>query len=237
MMMVLNYGRMASALSNLGWVAQNEVFFSVPLTGEWNEDGKTIRESAVVAPFIFVDDQSSIAIDREVYVLGGAPLVEWGGLPWLAWPYFFSDSNVAVTEGREVLGLPTAFARISKGTDTWLEGAGATTDRQLLTVSATDFPAAGVGQQAIEQRLIEINRSDEPFAESGSNLLKEFKESSLAKYQQRGIEIDNLSLKEFRDEEDPGRPCYQGLIGFRSPMKRGLRLADAKLLAYCQSAR
>lgn len=147
---------------------------------------------------------------NEVSILN---IVEFDTVPFLNWLYAFSDSPLAVIKGREVLGLPTAYAKITQGVDPWLEPSGAGLDRQLMTLSTMDYPAAGVGQQALEQRLIEVNRSDEPFAQKRSSLLERFKKD-FAKYQKRGVKLQNLTLKEFRDEERPEKPCYQALVHF-----------------------
>jgi hypothetical protein len=68
---LLNYGRMSYATetaAHYGWVAQNEIYFGVPLdwgrleNGRWRPLG-----SGMVAPFIFVDQGWSIEVGREVY--------------------------------------------------------------------------------------------------------------------------------------------------------------------------
>lgn len=68
MLAAINYGRMGAEASNLGWVSQNEVVFGVPLTRSRVVDGKEVFEDwATVSPFIYVDEQSSLATGREVY--------------------------------------------------------------------------------------------------------------------------------------------------------------------------
>ena len=70
-LMVLNYGNMSAAsvtAQNVGWVAQHEVTFTVPLQWWREEDGKLVfKDWACVSPFIFVDDQMSLTTGREVY--------------------------------------------------------------------------------------------------------------------------------------------------------------------------
>lgn len=77
-LMVLHYGKMGSGTSsrarNLGWVAQNEVAFTVPLEcwkkkrGINSSDEELVfQDWAGVSPFIYVDDQVSMTTGREVY--------------------------------------------------------------------------------------------------------------------------------------------------------------------------
>jgi hypothetical protein len=68
MLTIVNYGRMSVEAGNLGWTSQNEVLFGVPL--EWYEphEGRWVfRDLAQVAPFIFVDNEASQVVGREVY--------------------------------------------------------------------------------------------------------------------------------------------------------------------------
>jgi len=70
-LMVLNYGSMSAAsveAQNVGWVAQHEVTFTVPLQRWREENGKLVfKDWACVSPFIYVDDQISLNTGREVY--------------------------------------------------------------------------------------------------------------------------------------------------------------------------
>lgn len=68
---LLNYGRMSystETAAHYGWVSQNEVYFGVPLDyGRMDHGRWTPLGSAVVTPFIFVDQPWSIEVGREVY--------------------------------------------------------------------------------------------------------------------------------------------------------------------------
>ena len=75
-MMVLDYGRMSSAQSkgarNIGWVGQHEVTFTVPLEIWRRQDhdrSAPLRfdDWGMVSPYIYVDDNTSLSIGREVY--------------------------------------------------------------------------------------------------------------------------------------------------------------------------
>jgi hypothetical protein len=83
-LMVLDYGRMASEVANMGWVSQREVAFTVPL--QWIDPKRGMRfvDYAAVSPFIYVDDETSLSTGRQVY---GWPKVKvWADQqvnPWL----------------------------------------------------------------------------------------------------------------------------------------------------------
>jgi hypothetical protein len=66
---MINYGKMATESENLGWIAQNEILFSVPL--EWykvDKDGRLLfHDWAMICPFIFVDNDMSLTTGREAY--------------------------------------------------------------------------------------------------------------------------------------------------------------------------
>ncbi len=70
-LMVLNYGSMSPttvAAQNLGWVSQHEVAFTIPLEWWRRVDGRLkFQDWACVSPYIFVDDEMSLATGREVY--------------------------------------------------------------------------------------------------------------------------------------------------------------------------
>ena len=70
-LMVLNYGSMSGSsveAQNLGWVAQHEVTFTVLLQRWREENGAPVfKDWAMVSPFIYVDDPSSLTAGREIY--------------------------------------------------------------------------------------------------------------------------------------------------------------------------
>ncbi|MFQ5526096.1 MAG: hypothetical protein ACE5GX_07505 [Thermoanaerobaculia bacterium] len=184
-LVVTSCGEMSAAENDIGWWAQNEV--------------SLVFGIRLTVPFEIEDDKA-----------------ESVSLHWICWPYMFADSTIAVTEGREVLGLPSAYANISKGVDPWLEPDRPLDKRHLLTVSTMDYPSIGYGQQAREHPLLEIARR-EPAEEhpcSSSAALDRFKNEFFEQGSAQSLRLFNLSLKEFRDEEQPGRPCYQSLVAF-----------------------
>jgi hypothetical protein len=66
--MVLDYGQVAEAVARIGWFAQTEVFFMIPV--EWYKliDGKWVFNNwAVITPYVFVNDEFSVPLGRTVY--------------------------------------------------------------------------------------------------------------------------------------------------------------------------
>ena len=135
---------------------------------------------------------------------------------FLYWPFVFSNAPMAVTEGREVLGLPTTLATIRHGADPWLDLRGPVAKRRVLEVDAFDFDGGAMGS---DMRLLEIDhdwRNGDPRQPSAIEDLRHVEAF------RAGLRFPNLSLKEFRDEEDANRPCYQSLVVF----ERSLSPAD-----------
>ena len=65
---IVNYGRMAPGAGNLGWTAQNEVLFAVPIEWYALKDGEYVfQDVAQVTPFIWVDNEGSQIGGREVF--------------------------------------------------------------------------------------------------------------------------------------------------------------------------
>jgi len=65
---ILDYGEISEVVSSIGWMAQVEVFFCVPL--EWYKlvDGTWhFHDIAVITPFIYVNDDISVPMGRTVY--------------------------------------------------------------------------------------------------------------------------------------------------------------------------
>lgn len=67
-LIIVNYGRMETKALSYGWVAQNEVAFTVPLESYRYVNGRYVFLGyCVSAPFIYVDSDSSLHTGREVY--------------------------------------------------------------------------------------------------------------------------------------------------------------------------
>jgi hypothetical protein len=99
---MINYGKMATESANLGWIAQNEILFCIPL--EWykvDADGRRVfHDWAMTCPFIFVDNDASLTTGREVY--GWSKVRGW--LDWVAtsWTHDPREDLVLMSMATEV---------------------------------------------------------------------------------------------------------------------------------------
>ena len=65
---LINYGRMSAVAANLGWLAQREIAFSIPLEWYKRVGGQYVfHDWAYLSPFIYVDSNLSMTTGREVY--------------------------------------------------------------------------------------------------------------------------------------------------------------------------
>src|SRR5215472_9937127 len=67
-MMILDYGQVAEAVARIGWFAQTEVFFMIPLEWYKLEGGRwAFHDWAVITPYVFVNDDFSVPLGRTVF--------------------------------------------------------------------------------------------------------------------------------------------------------------------------
>jgi hypothetical protein len=67
-LMMIDYGKLAAQTKNVGWVAQREVMFIIPLEHYRVVDGRWVFvDWALATPFIFVDDYFALVLGRQVY--------------------------------------------------------------------------------------------------------------------------------------------------------------------------
>jgi hypothetical protein len=67
-MSLINYGKMSVDAANMGWIAQREILFCIPLEWYVLVGGKYVFKGwAFVSPFIYVDNELSMATGRNVY--------------------------------------------------------------------------------------------------------------------------------------------------------------------------
>ncbi len=67
-LMVLDYGKLAAPVANVGWLSQYEIMFAVPV--EWYKvrDGKwEFQNWTWLTPFIYVDSELSLLLGRQTY--------------------------------------------------------------------------------------------------------------------------------------------------------------------------
>ena len=279
-LMMLDYGSMSPAsvqAQNVGWVAQHEVAFAVPLERWRREQGQLVFKGwACVCPFIFVDDEMSLTTGREVYgwpkVAGqvDAEMPLWadrvqsttrmfsfstnlfpkvyagdaesmqlllqvdcdaspsysGIPPDPANPWF--PLSAAATAMRSSLSLMGSAADMLLG----LRVRGFRTHRNVASLRAMAGHAGSfLGQMlsgAIRPGLGRgVNAANAANVASGANFFPAGVPAT------PGLAFQNITLKQFRDAQEPERACYKALVSSTMGVERlngsGL-LGDINLL-------
>ena len=216
-LVVLDYGRMASEATNLGWISQQEIFFAVPLE-EWRRDsgGRWVfRRWVLNTPFIFVDNSTSITVGREVY---GWPKVMGRLLKarakWLKNP---NDATRLLRLDVEGFGDQTSGTARLLDIDQRLN--------QNMSLLPLDFQAVnplnrlsrwlGVSLSAGLDMAEFLVRS--PFAGFGPDDPEADREVLSGSLRQLfwfllGPEVPVVTLKQFPDARDPSQVCYESLV-------------------------
>ena len=66
-LLLLDYGKLAAQVTNLGCFSQREALFAIPLEWyKWDGERLVFHDWATVSPFIYVDDPISMAVGRTV---------------------------------------------------------------------------------------------------------------------------------------------------------------------------
>lgn len=154
--------------------------------------------------------------------------------------FSYANRAAAAISASEVSGIPTLPALLASPADRWMDHAGPSpkTPQPLLTVLAEVLPALGYGQKAERQPVIEIVQgSTTPLAPTSSFLLNEsFPHLMQQEYERKmstaealrvelemaralalgpvalKASLDILTLKQFRDAQDPIAACYQSVV-------------------------
>lgn len=239
----LHYGKMSAEVANLGWVSQHEVAFLIPLEWSREENGKLVfQDWATVAPFIFVDNDWSLAGGREVY---GWPKVKaWltpETNPWMSTPR--SEENL--------LTLSTmVFPEIYQGERQQPRVLVEIDHEPPLSVSQLppdlenpfnpllSLPQAILSSLSMLGNLAETITSLPVFGyaphwnvQSLGDMLGKF--LSYLNPWSSNLSVNNITLKQFRDAEDPTAVCYQAILNSQICLRRyhnGGLLGDANLL-------
>ncbi|NKB99460.1 MAG: hypothetical protein GKR90_13325 [Pseudomonadales bacterium] len=245
--LALDYGSMSPesiGMQNMGWVAQHEMLFMVPLQRWREENGKLVfKDWACVSPFIFVDDAMSQRTGREVYgwpkVLGEITpdVPAWVSDPRAATRLFTMSVKVFPKSyaGEQQLGRP--LVSVDLAPPARLSELPINTANPLgLFSSINQFGTSAVqlGTSALDILLglrLRGNRTNR----TADNMLRMFGDiASKAALslpdvpwwptEQRGgvggnkqaLSIEQITLKQFRDVANPRTACYQALVS--SPM-------------------
>lgn len=256
---ILNYGRMATESENLGWIAQHEVLFSVPV--EWyrvDAAGNLVfHDWAYVCPFIFVDNDQSLGVGREVY--GWSKVRAWLQPGVNAWtndprkprrllrlatelfPKLYEGNN---QESRVLIEIvqeaPPSFFRspfsIDDPYDPWWSVSRNLRRSASAAYGAMQF-ASGIplfgydGARNIDDlarmygRLMEGMRGVMPTLGPRHDTLENVKNRRPGN--PASPCMNNLTLKQFRDAQNPDTACYQALVNSRISIEN---LTDGGLL-------
>ena len=228
---VLNYEKIAelSRASSVGWFAQVEMFFAVPLmwykviNGNW-----VFHDFAVITPFVYVNDSLSIPMGRGAYGFPKA-LVNLQANPsrWTynpVAPLTVARAKTAVFprlyEGKKLeqrpfleveiepsplssLRLPpqasSPLAPWTVATNLGNAMGNMTHTASWLAQAQRVFPGPAVGDPAMWPAMVD-------------RLLRTFEPGA------PGFVLNSLNLKQFRASEDPAAACYQSLTNGRMTM-------------------
>lgn len=241
LLMIVNYGRMSVDAGNLGWTSQNELLFSIPLEWYRKIDGKMVfQDTATIAPYIFVDSESSQSAGREV--LGWPKVQGWFTRDIDSWArhprnrrevltlttrvfenLYEDETNVA----KELLVVeedpaPT-FSEFPPDTNNPLNPllsipraitGWANLAGQTMSMMAR-LPINGYSEidRSVLTRLPDMLRSQQAFGQS--------------------MQGNTINLKQMRDAGRPGVACYQAITNARmevTQFHRGGMLGDIALL-------
>ncbi|HEY4575289.1 MAG TPA: hypothetical protein VIJ26_15030, partial [Thermoanaerobaculia bacterium] len=215
---VLDYGHMALEAENLGWVAQHEIYFGIPVEKWRLHRGRMIFEGWLLnAPFIFVDNAASLTTGREVYgwnktLVSLRPRLQG----WLQDPRkpirFLTVSTLGYgTRDAEKVRLlevkqrwsqnpsfaPADVAKVDPFRGISQFASGATLVAGNLISLLLRPPLAGFAPRG-------GYRKDEP------QVLLEGLSQLCGFLTSPGVDV--ITLKQFRDAADTGEICYQALV-------------------------
>ena len=226
-LMVLDYGQIAEAAARVGWIAQIEVFFMIPV--EWYKwvGGKwEFHDWAVITPYVFVDDDYSVPLGRTVY---GFPkvLAKVNKMP-SAWVKNATAPVTLVSLSTNV--FPQAYVGTNMETRTFLE-----IERDTASGMQIPFnPAGGMMPWTIASNLAQGFAG---FSRDASRLAQSMRISSvnptdpgvfsamLARMAPwfrpggAGFVQNSINLKQFRRSNKPDQICYQSLTNGCMEMK------------------
>jgi hypothetical protein len=230
-LLVVDYGHMSVDAENLGWLSQHEVVFAVPLAWYKQEGEKTVFKGwAGTSPFIFVDNELSMATGREVYgwpkaIAQFAPQVS----SWLKDPIspdelmtvrtrLFSDPYKANRVEQQVL------FRIEQDRIQRVAKLPLGSDNPLLPWNSIPKVIQGVtsllGDYVDTISYMELLRGQPKtgvlrYLKKGWQLRDVFKQ-----LEQHDNKLNVIQLKQFRDAARPQLACYQAITQSQLKVER-----------------
>ncbi|OJT16294.1 hypothetical protein BO221_50700 [Archangium sp. Cb G35] len=242
-LMVVDYGSMSAEATNLGWVSQREMFFNIPL--EWyrlGRNGLSLHSWASVAPIIFVDQEISMSIGREVY--GWPKSLATLGQKESDWVRHPLSSTPVVSISTGV--LDKAYAGKSYEDRVFLEVENEIAESQIrFDEESPLLPWVGIPHliQNFVAMLGDASRIFrrqflDPFppGRAPSPYLQEALRLAVPPYSgdMPNIYLNNVNLKQFRSASNPELACYKALVNYQLRVQRLKRvglLGDTRVLA------
>jgi len=256
---VINYGKMSTETENLGWIAQHEVLFSVPV--EWYKVGESgelvFHDWAYVCPFIFVDNDRSLGVGREVY--GWTKVRGWirhDASTWTVDPreprrllsldaelfpdLYAGESQEPRTLIDVVQDAPINLFRNPLGTDDpgnpwWSASRNLRRTASVMNDAFQFMSGIPIFGYSGKRHAGTAVRMAERLARNAMNGLSwlqagnDTREAAIARNDENPASpyMNNLTLKQFRDAEEPDIVCYQALVNSRITIER---IGDSGLL-------
>lgn len=244
LLMIIDYGKMAATATNMGWVSQREIMFSVPLLWYRVIDGRWVfRDWATATPFIYVDDELSMTLGRTAY--GWPKTLAWlapGLNEWIEDPRAAPRAAAVST-----MVFPEVYAGQRQQPRVFLE------IHESPALTPLDFPQDPASPFMPWSMLANMAQSSAGLIGDGISML-----SGLGLTRKRnGASADNLrrmaararqlgdpyrmetafntvNLKQFRRADRPAEFCYQSLTNAQMKLtsfNRGGMMGDLHLLA------
>ncbi len=236
-LLLLDYGKMDITVRNVGWLAQREIVFNIPLAWYTVKDGQWLfKDWATLAPFIYVDDDFSLATGRNVY--GWTKARAWLAPTLSDW---IKDVRAPIVDARVVTKVfPKLFAGASLEERTFLE---VRRERPMSILGAPFDPASPLWPWNmagnIAAGMAAAGRASSDILAGGGlwplhpsattdNALAMMGHAAKAGFPLRPTSVSNpVNLKQFHLSGNPENFCFQAVTN--GPM-RMLALNEAGLL-------
>ena len=236
-------GRMSAEFANLGWTSQREIGFIIPLEWRQEKEGRlAFRDWAMVAPFIFVDDSWSLATGREVY--GWPKIKAWLTPevdPWMSSPTL---QDRVLTLSTMVIPELYAGERQEPRVLLEIERAPSPSFFQFFPTPWNPLnPLVSLSQALLNVRSVmgtaaEILLGLPSLGYAQDRDLRSLREM-VGKFLQYAapfsspLASNNITLKQFRDAEEPLYICYQALVNSRISGCVVSMMADSLATSIC----
>lgn len=243
-LMMIDYGKLAAQAANLGWLAQHEVMFAVPVGWYRLVDGRwQLNGFAWVTPFIFVDSDIALTLGRQVY----------------GWPKLLQHLTPTVSDWMEDPRADVRSATLSTKVFDAVYTGGEQVPRVFLEVNSCapslqmqvpvdlnepflPWNMWGNWAKAISQGGWDMMGTmrglgiapPNVYTEANGRALMDSLMGAVLDPSVPDITFNTLNLKQFRDSEHPENYCYQALTSANMIVKsfnRGGMLGDASSLA------